>query len=181
MENETLETIRERRSIRSYQAKMISDAEIEAILQAGIYAPSAMNQQEWHFTVVKNAQMLKKLQDIMKENMLASGILMMVERASAPGFVPFHNAPVLMILSADENVRSAQMDCGIAVENMALAAESLGIGSCIMTSSRILFDADRDGSLARELVSPPGISTWSRFRWVIRMSIPKSNPAKKIW
>lgn len=80
----------------------------------------------------------------------------MVQRASEPGFQAFHNAPAIVFLSADPNARHAQIDCGIAVENIALAAESLGIGSCILTSSRNLFMNDKDGSLARELGFPTG-------------------------
>jgi nitroreductase len=156
MKNEILNVLLSRRSIRKYKSDPLSQEDLDAILETAIYAPSAMNKQSWHFSVVRSKAMLAKVQGIMKKNMLDSGIQMMVERASEPGFVAFFNAPALVILSAPADARSAQIDCGIAVENIALAAESLGIGSCIMTSSEILFFADQDGSLGRELGFPEG-------------------------
>mgnify|MGYP000903898726 CR=1 FL=1 len=156
MPNETLNIIRSRRSIRKYTAQLVNDENLRAILDAAVYAPSAMNSQGWHFSVVRGAEMLAKIRAVMTQNMLASGVQRMVERASVPGFVPFYNAPVLVILSADPAYKFAQMDCGIAVQTIALAAESLGIGSCIMASTELLFANDADGSLSRELGFPPG-------------------------
>lgn len=178
MENEILKVIHNRRSIRNYTQDPVSDEAIEAILEAGIYAPSAMNQQEWHFTVVKDPQLMKKLRDIMKENMLNSGVPAMVERASAESFVAFHNAPVLIFLSADEKVRSALIDGGIAIENMALAAESLGLGSCIMTSSVILFNADQDGALVRELGFPTGYKHVCTLSLGYKAEFPEPKPRR---
>lgn len=156
MPNETLDIIRSRRSIRRYTGQPIPEEGIRAILDAAVYAPSANNSQAWHFSVVRGEAMLTKVRAVMKQNMLASGVPRMLERASVPGFVPFYNAPVLIILSADPGYKYAQIDCGIAVQTIALAAESLGLGSCIMASSELLFANDADGSLARELGFPQG-------------------------
>jgi nitroreductase len=156
MQNETLKALLNRRSIRKYKSEPLKQEELDAILQAAIYAPSAMNKQGWHFSVVRSESLLKKLQTTMKEAMLRSGIERVVERASEPGFVGFFAAPVLIFLSAPADAPSGQIDCGIAVENIAVAAESLGIGSCIMTSSQLLFAEDKDGALAREIGFPEG-------------------------
>jgi nitroreductase len=156
MENETLRVIHNRRSIRNYKPEPIRDQEIAAIMEAAIFAPTAMNTQGWHFSVITSAAMMARIRRVMKENMLTSGDPAMMQRASEPGFQAFHNAPAIVFLSADPNARHSQIDCGIAVENIALAAESLGIGSCILTSSRNLFVNDKDGSLARELGFPSG-------------------------
>lgn len=59
--NETLINIRNRRSARKFKNEQIKDEELNAILEAGQYAPSAMNQQSWHFTVIQNNELLKKL------------------------------------------------------------------------------------------------------------------------
>jgi nitroreductase len=156
MTNETIWVLLNRRSIRKYTKEPVREEDLQAILQAAIYSPSAMNGQEWHFSVVRSEKILKKLQITMKENMLRSGVERLVQRASEPGFVGFFGAPVLIFLSAPAEAHSAQIDCGIAVENIAIAAESLGLGSCIMTSSELLFADDKDGSLARELGFPEG-------------------------
>ncbi len=156
MTNETIQVLLNRRSIRKYTAEPVKEEDLKTILQTAIYSPSAMNGQSWHFSVVRNEKVLKKLQVTMKENMLRSGIEAVVRRASEPGFVGFFAAPVIIFLSAPAEAHSAQIDCGIAVENIAIAAESLGLGSCIMTSSELLFADDGDGSLARELGFPEG-------------------------
>jgi nitroreductase len=156
MQNETLKIIHARRSIRKYQAKQISNAEVEAIVEAAIYAPTGMNLQGWHFSVVQNEALISKIRRTMKENMLNSGNPAMIERASAPDYAAFHNAPAIIFLSADAESHFAQIDCGIAAENICIAAESLNIGSCIMTSSANLFLNDADGALSREIGIPTG-------------------------
>ncbi len=92
----------------------------------------------------------------MKANMLKHGAPFQVERASAPGFVAFHDAPTVIIISGDEKAMQIQIDCGITAENISLAAESLGLGSCILTSSEILFAEDKSGKLKKELGIPEG-------------------------
>ena len=58
--NDTLKTIKSRRSTRNFKNEQIKDDELQAILEAGMYAPSA-NQQAWHFTVIQNKDMLARL------------------------------------------------------------------------------------------------------------------------
>lgn len=171
MPNEMLNIIRSRRSIRRYTSLSVKEEDIRAIMDAAIYAPSANNSQAWHFSVVCGKGMLAKVRAVMTQNMLASGVTRMVERASVPGFVPFYSAPVLIILSADPAYKYAHIDCGIAVQTIALAAESLGLGSCIMASSELLFAADSDGSLARELSIPEG------YRHVVSICLGYKNEA----
>ena len=56
--NETLKVIRNRRSIRNFMDEQIKKEELDAILEAGLYAPSGMNSQDWHFTVIQNRKMI---------------------------------------------------------------------------------------------------------------------------
>lgn len=154
--NETLQVIQSRRSIRKYKSDPVPDSELEKLIQAAIYAPSAGNQQNWHFTVVRDAAMMGRLKEIMKANMLASGIEFLVKKASEAGFAAFYDAPVLIIITAEEKNRFSGIDCGAAAENIALAAEALGLGTCIMASSELIFAADVDGSLKAELGIPAG-------------------------
>ena len=59
--NNVLETIKNRRSIRNYKAEQISQEELDLIIEAGIYAPTAGNEQPWHFTIVQNPDALKHI------------------------------------------------------------------------------------------------------------------------
>lgn len=60
--NQILENIKTRRSTRSYQDKAVPKSDLEQILTAGLYAPSANNTQNWQFTVVEGAEKLTLLQ-----------------------------------------------------------------------------------------------------------------------
>lgn len=64
--NETLKTIKQRRSIRSFKDEQIREEELQAVLEAGLYAPNA-GDQSWHFTVVQNRELLDRLNLAAKE------------------------------------------------------------------------------------------------------------------
>ncbi|NMC86341.1 MAG: nitroreductase family protein [Anaerolineaceae bacterium] len=180
MHNETLKIIHARRSIRKYQAKPISDTEMDEIVEAAIYAPTGMNLQGWHFSVVQNEALLTRIRRTMKENMLNSGNPAMVARASAPDYAAFHNAPAIIFISADAESHFAQIDSGIAAENICIAAESLNIGSCIMTSSANLFLNDADGALSREIGIPAGYRQICAITLGYKDEAPAA-PARKPW
>ena len=154
--NETLKVIRSRRSIRKYRPELISDAELRAILEAAVYAPSARNRQPWHFSVVRDQLIMARLKKALKANLLKCGVEFLVQRASEPGYVAFHDAPMVIIISADEAGGFSFLDCGAAAENIALAAESLNIGSCLMGSSEFLFLGDEGEEIKKGLGIPDG-------------------------
>jgi nitroreductase len=153
--NETLKVMSNRRSIRKYQPTQISDAELQAIMEAAILAPSSLNQQKWHFSVVQNQELIDRMVAITKDNILNSGVEFLIKRASKPTYHTFYHAPTVIMVTVDANA-GAQVDCGLAVENITLAAESLNIGSCIMTAPIFLFMSEKGKALRGELVIPNG-------------------------
>ncbi|MGQ9506493.1 MAG: nitroreductase family protein [Candidatus Bathycorpusculaceae bacterium] len=94
--NETIRVIKSRRSIRRFKTEQISDSELQELLECALLAPNARNQQKWHFTVIQNKDVLNKMINILKENMINSGIAFLAERAKDPAFNPFGNAPTLI-------------------------------------------------------------------------------------
>jgi len=154
--NETIEVIKRRRSIRKFKPEPIPDAYLQEILECAILAPNARNQQKWHFTVIQNREMLNKMADLMRENMLKSGIEPLMQRAKDPNFNPFGGAPTLILITADKTARFAEIDCALAAENILIAAESLGLGSLIMGSTELLFKSEKGGELKKELGVPEG-------------------------
>jgi nitroreductase len=154
--NETIEVIKRRRSIRKYKQDQIPDRALEVIMECALLAPNAMNQQKWHFTVIQNEEIFARITEVARENLLKSGSERMAQRASDPNYSPFFNAPTVVIISADSQSRFVQLDCALAAENIALAAESLGIGSCIMTSPELIFQSDKGQAIAKELRIPEG-------------------------
>jgi nitroreductase len=168
-----------RRSIRKYKAGQIGDAELEAIMEAAIHAPSAMNQQKWHFTVVQDPAVLAGLAATINEQLLKSGISFFVERAKNPEFNVFHHAPTVIFITADEKAHFVDFDCGAAAENIAVAAESLGIGSCIIGMPGVLFDSEEAGKIRQELGIPEGykfiVSIALGYRDITRPPVPPKN------
>jgi nitroreductase len=92
-----------------FTAGAIPKADLDTIIQAGINAPSAMNRQPWHFTVVQTQALAKMIVgNIVDDN-------------------------VLIIISAENPKDSLVLDCGLATESLYLAAQALGYGSRIYT------------------------------------------------
>lgn len=152
--NEVIATIRRRRSIRSYRPEQIPENELQVILESALYAPSATNQQRWHFVAVQNGDLLRKIAEAARENILASGIAPLVERAKNPDFNVFYNAPTVIFIFVDRNARFATIDAALAAQNMLLAAESLNLGSCIMALPEFAFASEQGKRLKEELGVP---------------------------
>lgn len=125
------EAIRKRSSTRGYTAQQLTGEELRALIHAGLQAPTATNRQEIHFSVLKSDNpLLKELEE--EKNRLRN--------IAKPEKNFYYDAPVVIILSAESAFRWGPVDAGIAVENIAVAAEELGLGSVIIGC---IFDALR--------------------------------------
>ncbi len=127
--NEVLNTIQNRRSIRKYKTEQISSESLELILEAGAYAPSGGNEQPWHFTVIQNRSLLSRINDRVREGMKESDDEWVRKMGNNPSFMVTYDAPTLILVSGRKDAMSWKADCAAAIQNMLLAAESLGIGS----------------------------------------------------
>lgn len=158
--NETLQTILNRRSIRKYKQEQIKEEELQLILEAGKFAPSAMNQQPWHFTVVQNKNLMQKINEACIVAYSKSGNRYYEERfkvMSSKETNLMYDAPTLIIVSGDEIARMPINDCTLALENMFLAAESLGIGSCWIDALSVLYSTEEGKAfLTNESIVPEG-------------------------
>ncbi len=120
---EVFEAIRTRRSIRKYKDKQVPWDNIVAIMQAGKYAPSAGNLQNWKFIVVKSDA---------KRSALAKACLNQEWMEQAPIFIVVVGEPERARMYY--GTRGARLytiqGCAAAIENMLLTAHSLGLGTC---------------------------------------------------
>lgn len=139
MDNPVLAAIKNRRSIRKYLPDPIKQEELEAILEAGAYAPSAHNDQPWHFTVVRRKELLDRINAKSKELMAAQDTQWIREMGQNPALHIFYHAPAVVIVSMRSGAMSPKVDCSAAIQNMLLAAESLDIGSCWIGLARYFF------------------------------------------
>jgi nitroreductase len=154
--NETIKTIKNRRSVRSFKSEPIKEEELKTILEAGLYAPSAGNKQSWHFTVIRNKDIIDELNASTKEAVKKTSEERYVQLANNEKFHIFYNAPAVIIVSGEEKASMPQVDCAAATENILLAAESLGIGSCWIGFTAFLFSGDNGNKYNKELKIPAG-------------------------
>ncbi|NTV98932.1 MAG: nitroreductase family protein [Chlorobiaceae bacterium] len=138
--NQTIESILKRRSIRAYHPGQITERELQDIIAAGTYAPTAMGQQPWHFLLLQNPELLEKLQVRCKEMFALSEIPALRQMAANEEFDVFYKAPTLVIVFADPGAIAPLQDSALAMENMMIAAASCGIGSCWVHSVMWLFE-----------------------------------------
>lgn len=147
--NEVIRTILERRSIRKYLDKAVKREDIELVLKAGIYAPTGGDAEPWHFGVLTDKNMIAELGEKAKAAMGASGIERIVAMGTNPKYRIFFGAPVVIMIYGERVLRktgahlSALADCSAAIQNMQLAASSLGLGTCWIGLIRYLFATDR--------------------------------------
>ena len=117
-----IEAMKRRSSTRGYTPEALSEKEIDALLDAGLQAPTATNRQELHFTVLKKENaLLKEIED--EKNRLWN---------VSPAQNFYYDAPLVIIISGESAFKWSSLDAGIAVENIAIAAEELGLGSVII-------------------------------------------------
>lgn len=128
--NQTIQTILNRRSTRAFTDQEVSKEMLAQIIEAGLFAPSAHNQQPWHFTVIQNKEFLNHMNLIAKEAARASESEFLQKVGNNVSYNVFHNAPVVIVVSGDETAISPRLDTAAAAENMLLAAESLDLGAC---------------------------------------------------
>ena len=154
--NETLKTIKQRRSIRSFKGEQIKDEELQAVIEAGMYAPNAGNQ-AWHFTVVQNNELLNRLNLAAKEAAKQMGMEHLRALGNDEGFNCLYNAPTLIIVSGNGQIPiPLDADCAAATQNLLLAAESIGLGSCWIFFVLLAFSSLHGTELRKELKIPEG-------------------------
>jgi nitroreductase len=129
------EAIIGRRSVREYTAQPVDDTTIGCLIDAAVQAPSAVNQQPYTFTVVRDQSMLDRVSRDAKSHMLATMVASphaehFRSRLSDPNFEIFYHAPVLILISAISQGPWVVEDCALAAENLMLAAHAAGLGTC---------------------------------------------------
>jgi nitroreductase len=156
--NETIKSILGRRSVRSYEKRPVEKEKIDAIIECGLYAPSGMDKQTWHFSVVTDRALLDRISEANRAQILKSDDVPAPVRimAESPNFDSFRGAPMAIIVSGDASEKNACADCANAVENMAIAAYSLGLGSCYLASFKICMETPEGAHFKKELQIPEG-------------------------
>lgn len=152
--NDTIRSLLERRSVRSYQPKQVPDDVLAELLRVGLTAPSAVNRQPWHVSVVRDAAAIETMMDAIRDYHRAAGS----PNADDPGFHTFYHAPTVLYVSSEDCNRFGVGDCANLVTYLAVAAHALGLASCYIASSQVMFQTAHAGELRRLLDIPDGFS-----------------------
>lgn len=147
--NQVIEAIETRRSVRSFTDERIKDEELSQILQAAVCAPSGMNKQTFRFTVLRNKE---------KMSLLAKEIALELERDASS--YNFYLPDVLILVSDNSENGNGLADCACSLENIFLAAHSLGVGSVWINQLKLICDKPKIREVLDEFQIPSNHIVW---------------------
>ncbi len=154
--NETIKAILERRSTRSYKSDMPKPELLEQIMKCALYAPSALNKQECHITQITDANIIDELNRAARVHFDDAINKRLTERNGGDeDFSVFYFAPCVFVISVegDDEYHNA-VDTGITAQNICIAAQALGLSSCIIGLTRPLFTKDSDCTAVKNMSIP---------------------------
>ena len=149
--NPVLRNIMSRRSVRKYLDKPVEHKKLETVALAGINAPSAMNRQNWAIRIIEDQKLMADVKDMCR------------------------NAPNLICVCAPTDGRF-DLDAGLLGENMMLAAQSLGLGTCIQTGPIRFLTTDEKAKAFRDSLDIP---EGYKLLFVISIGYPDEQPEAK--
>lgn len=143
---EAVDAIMTRRSVRKFEKRQIPDVELEKIIRAGTYAPSALALQPWGFVVVQDQAFLNRISDYCKPIMvtlmkdahdgMSDAFRTLLESKDSS---IYYHAPTVIMVIGKTGSRFREIDCSLCAENMMLAAHAQGIGSCWVGSTEVAY------------------------------------------
>ena len=136
MAKELLELLKTRRSIRKYKAEQVKTEELDAVLEAGTYAPTGSGAQSPVIVAVQDPETRELLSRM-------NAIVMGTESD------PYYGAPTLVIVLADPERGTWVEDGSCVLDNMMNAAHALGLGSCWIHRERQMFDSPEGKDLLK--------------------------------
>ena len=136
--NETLRVLKERRSVRRYKAEQITEAELNAVLEAGTWAPSAKGLQTSVLVVVQDPEIIAYMSRLN------------AEIQGNPGTDPFYGAPTVVVVLGDGEKLNWLQDGSLVMGNLMNAAAALGLGSCWINRAMELFDRPEGKELLKK-------------------------------
>lgn len=130
-----LDAIYMRRAVRQFTSQAVRPDTVEALINAAIQAPSAMNKQPWAFCVIQDAEVLHRMNESAKQLLKMSPAWKdNSEHAKAqihePEFDIFYGATTLIVICAEQDGFQPVGDCYLAGENLMLAATAFGLATC---------------------------------------------------
>lgn len=138
-----LEVINQRSSVRSYSGETIDRSTIDVLLHAAARAPTAMHEEPWQFLVIQDKATLTQLSERAKALFTEEARRLHTPRGDSaaarfaqPDFDVFYDAGTLIVICTKMSGSFVEADCWLAAENLILAAQAMGLGTCVIGSAR---------------------------------------------
>lgn len=138
MDNQILQAMRERRSVKKYLPTLVEEEKLQAILEAGKYAANGRGMQSATMVVVQDAATREQLR---KMNATVLG---------NPDMDPFYGATTVVVVLADKNHTTAVEDGSLVMGNLMLAAYSVGVDSCWIHRAKEMFASEEGKELLKK-------------------------------
>ena len=155
--NDTLKNIYERYTCRDFKDTPLTPQQVDDIVKAALSAPSAMNSQPWHVIMVTDKKLVDELDAEGMDILKTAEDQSMYERMMSRGGKLFYNAPNLAIVLSDGS-NWGTLDCGILCQNIVIAAQSLGLGTCIVGMAGVPLNGPKSDEYKKRLGFPEGHS-----------------------
>jgi nitroreductase len=154
--NDIIQTLLKRRSIRLFKDDQIKKEDLDEILECARYAPSANNTQNWHFTVIRSRPLIDKVNSWIILEINKAGNPNLQRLAQSGNANVFRNAPCVILVSTEKQDRFGIVNISAATQNILIAAESLGLGSCWIGMVGTLATSEKANEYAKDLGIPDG-------------------------
>lgn len=164
----TLEDLKTRRAIRNYTDEPVCREEIEAVLEAGIYAPTARGEQRACIVAVTN----KADRDAISR--INAGVM-------GVDTDPFYGAPVVLVVFADGTWPMTVKDGSLVMGNLMNAAHAVGLGSCWIDRAEPVFESDEGRALMKKWGVPEGYVGVGHCILGHTAEAPEPKPRKDGW
>lgn len=166
--NEVVNTIMARRSVRKYLDKPVEHSKLETVVKCGVNAPNGMNRQPWAVRVVEDAAWINGATELFKK----ANPDMVARDKNFKNM--FRNAPNVICICTPKGQGS--IDAGLMGENMILAAQSLGLGTCCLGGPvRFLNTSEEAKPYLAKLDIPDGYA----ISYIIAIGYPDEQPEAK--
>ena len=152
--NEILKVIAERYSCRDFSPEALSKEHVDALVNAALAAPSAMNRQPWHIIAVTDKAIIEEMDACAMAHIKEQNAEWYQRMADRGGKI-FYDAPCIIFIASDGSEYAA-CDYGIVSQNVALAAHALGLGSVICGMARIPLSSEKGADFISRLKFPEG-------------------------
>ena len=156
VENPVLKAIYDRRSIRKFKQQPLTDEQVQILADVALASPSGSNRQPWLFHFVRNQDVINTLSNAALQTYRDADDQVVIKRMETRNNKIFYGAPLVILISLPLTGESKipDIDAGVAVAQLAIAAQAIGLSSCIIGLVRSAFTGPQGEKMAQLIGMP---------------------------